>query len=193
MAVKRRNSPIRFQRVKRQKTSVPPVANARVAMKGEVKHKDFVISAAPAPNALTQVELTAITEGAGKDYRVGDKIHVLGVDIGGYTGASFQTIDTHLCSPSDNHIPIYADYIGAIGGLPANNLLTDWWHQTGPNKGGGTILRRNYRFKYPLEVTYSGSSSTAGLRNKLFFCLVNNSAASSAGVNMHARIYYQDN
>ena len=178
--------------IKKAKYTSPPPPNKFIALKGEVKFLDTAVTVATlASGAAAVSKLTEVAQGAARNNRIGREIHVLGVDINGrITNAP---LDVHLCSPTDNHDPVYADFFNAIGGFPVSDLVKDWYHTTGSNRASNTnMVTKKYRFKYPLRVLYKDANASSGLRNRLFLVLSNTTGNDITAISITCRIYYQD-
>ena len=181
------------QTAKKAKYVSPPPANMAIAAKGEVKFKDTAVNiTTPLTSGNAAVsKLTEIAQGVKRSERVGREIHILGVDINGRITSA--PLDVHLCSPTDNHDPVYADFFAAIGGMPVSDLVTDWYHTTGSNRASNAnMVTKKYRFKYPLKVTYKDDTASSGMRNRLFLVLSNTTGNDVSSVGISVRVYYQD-
>lgn len=177
---------------KKAKYTSPPPPSMGIAAKGEVKWRDTAVNVTTlSSGAAASTKLTEIAQGTKRNERVGREIHVLGVDINGrITNAP---LDVHLCSPTDNHDPVYADFFGAIGGMPISDLVKDWYHTTGSNRASNTnMVTKKYRFKYPLRILYKDDTAASGLRNRLFLVLSNTTGNDITSIGMTVRVYYQD-
>ena len=175
-----------------------------LAMRPELKYKDFVISGSGISTGTLQfLELNNVDQGADRDQRVGRRIRISKVTmVGGAASVGFSSCDIHLWSPRATSNPVIADFT-AVRGCLANDNGNSWFHWT---QYGGTLSRncivgRNNSealnaikfFPKGFQVFYSGPQGTSCDRNRLYFVIICRADTDSVGeYGFSVRIHYYD-
>ena len=177
----------------RPNRNLPPRANQAIARKGEVKYKDFAITFPTASDTSSATNIALIDQGSGIDERIGNRVHVLGVDIDGQMGSSGPSYCIYLCHPLDDHTPNNGDFNIRSPGVPLKpTSVKEHLRQQGGTTADGTRIKLRQRFKYPLQMDWVTNEGNLVLRNKIYVLVTNFNAFSLSPGKATARIYYQD-
>lgn len=179
---------------KKRSRYLPPLLNTAAFIKGEVKHIDITVSNVTTANSLAATHLTNIAQGALRNNRIGNRIHVLGVDIKGRMAEPRSTA-WFLCTPRGGvSTPSYTDFSGGVFAIPeVIKVFSSSIGGIGGIKNTDSYMTNyHFRFKYPLEVIYNGSAGTDVTDNKLFYTQNNYTSSNISAADLVARVYYQD-
>ncbi|WP_219929644.1 hypothetical protein, partial [Achromobacter pulmonis] len=157
--------------------------------KPEMKHRDITLSnSALADAAISLTELTAIAQGDGVADREGASIRVHRIEVCGSTNR--DATDLYFVSPKMNNAPTYGDFLSVTGGFVNRDAFILWWKQITSTTGGNSTDAA-YSFRFPMKIHYSGSSSTSGQRNRIWF-VVKNDTGGAISFEYALRIWYTD-
>jgi len=179
-------------------------SSASLAMRPELKYKDFVVeNATLATGALNFLGLYNINQGVDRDQRIGRRVRVVKVQmVGGAASVGNASCDIHLWSPRGNSDPTMADFTEARGSL-ALDTGHSWFHWT---QYGGTqsrnvksgvngleALNSTKYFPKGLQMFYTGDLGTSCDRDRLYWVIICNALTDSVGeYGFSVRLWYYD-
>jgi len=99
-------------------------------------------------------------------------------------------VDVYLITSKTETAPVYADFIAYIGGT-ANKAEFTTWKQSVLGSENQGVVQDAHSFQFPMKIHYSGSASTACIKNRTWI-VVKNNTGSSVDVQMTHRCWFTD-
>lgn len=162
----------------------------------ELKYIDTFVGTVVNTGTVQSISICDIGQGTANGERVGNKVKVVRIQVRGtiINDRSVPYFPTfHIWQSKSNSNPTTGDFPGLDGNVIDARKYVEWFYHAPftDAENSGNSCTGQVRFPNGLIVHYDGSATTAQVRNKLGYTIVNSSGTNQTP-SLVIRVWYYD-